>query len=69
MKNTPTALAADVNVVNLAPLPGDDVDLSMSLNPSPVVVKVDEGSWRKLGVSEATIEMVKKVGLVKNLLF
>ena len=69
MKNMLNTLAADVNVVNLAPLPGDDVDLSMSLNPQPVVVTVDEGDWRKLGISEATIDMVKKVGLVKNLLF
>ncbi len=60
--------AAGVNVVKLEELRGDDVDLTIDLAAKPILVTVDEGDWRKMGVGEETIKMVKMVGLVKNLL-
>lgn len=59
---------AGVNVVELGELRGDDVDLTIDLAAKPILVTVDEGDWRKMGVGEETIKMVKMVGLVKNLL-
>jgi hypothetical protein len=59
---------AGVNVIKLQELKGDDVDLTIDLAAKPILVTVDEGDWRKMGVGEETIKMVKMVGLVKNLL-
>lgn len=47
-------------VVDVSPL--DDRQL---FRPKLVV---DEGYWRDIGVSDETIKMVKRVGLVKNLI-
>lgn len=63
-----TSSTAGVNVVKLEELRGDDVDLTIDLAAKPILVTVDEGDWRKMGVGEETIKMVKMVGLVKNLL-
>lgn len=51
---------------------GDDVDLSIPLDDSKLFspdLTVDVARWEKMGVGAKTIEMVKRVGLVKHLLY
>lgn len=51
---------------------GDGVDLSIPLDDSKVFspdLTVDVARWEKMGVGAKTIEMVKRVGLVKHLLY